>query len=179
MGDPHNPKRIGETWNQERIDLQLQEIAKIKDLIILSGGWAWHFMSPPHQEYKTQHDHKDIDIFVKPENFEELRQRFINEGYQRVATQYDNPSGQFYRYTKYSETGKIVFDVFLEDIESITANNFQVVEPKKLLSMYGVKHTSEQCTAVIEARKLMAKNISPLGRSELLNRGNHANKSKN
>lgn len=170
MGDPHNPKRVGEVWDQKRIDIQLEEIAKIKDLVVLSGGWAWHFLSPPHQnkEFKTQHDHKDIDVFVKPEDFETLLQRFLADDYKRVPTQWDNPSGQFYRYTKYYESGKIVFDVFLENIESTDVNGFKVVEPNKLISLYGIKHTSEQCVAVVEARKLIAKGISPIGRAELL-----------
>lgn len=169
MGDPHNPKRAGELWNQERIDIQLAELTQIKDLVVLSGGWAWHFISPVgHAEIKTQHDHKDLDVFVKPEEFETLRQRFIALGYQRQHTQWDNPSGKFYRFTKYYEGGKVVYDVFLEDVPFVDIGGFRVVEPKTLLSMYGVKHTSEQCLAVVEARKLMEKGISPIGRQELV-----------
>ena len=169
MGDPHNPKRAGELWNQDRIDYQLAEISKIKDHLILSGGWAWHFMSPPgHKEIKTQHDHKDIDTIIKPEEFEVLRARFIELGYKRQRTQWDNPSGKFYRYTKYYEDGKVVFDVFLENVPFIEANGFRVVEPNALLAMYGVKHSSESCLAVVEARKLLSRGISPVGRSELV-----------
>jgi len=56
-------------WPQSRIATCLEELEIIKHFIILSGGWAWHFMSPVgHVEYKHAHDHKDIDLFVSPEN---------------------------------------------------------------------------------------------------------------
>lgn len=168
MGDPHNPKRAGEVWDQDRINVQLGELEAIKDLVVLSGGWAWHFMSPPgHKEIKTQHDHKDVDIFVKPGQFEELRLRLVLRGFQRQRTQYDNPSGDFYRFTLYYDGGKVVYDVFLEDVPFIEVDGFKVVEPNKLISLYGIKHTSEQCLAVQAARKLLKNNISPVGRKEL------------
>lgn len=169
MGDPHNPARAGELWNQSRIDAQLAELEKIKALVVISGGWAWHFMSPPgHAEVKTQHDHKDIDVFVRPTDFGALRSAFIADGYQRARTQYDDPSGDFYRFVKYLKDGKVVFDVFLEEVPFIEAGGFRVVEPKRLLSFYGKKHTSEECLAVQEARKLVAQNLDPVGRSELV-----------
>ena len=169
MGDPHNPKRAGELWDQDRIDVQLVELEKFKDLITISGGWAWHFMSPiGHKEIKTQHDHKDIDVFVEPEQFNEALMRFTANGYERQRTIYDNPSGQFYRYTKFYEGGKVVFDVFLEKIAHIEVQGFKIVEPSALLAMYGVKHSSDLCKAVVEARKLVAKGISPVGRTELV-----------
>lgn len=169
MGDPHNPKRAGEIWDQSRIDAQLVELERFKDLITISGGWAWHFMSPPgHKEIKTQHDHKDIDVFVEPERFHEALTRFKANGYERQHTIYDNPSGQFYRYTKFYGGGKVVFDVFLEHIASIEISGFKLVEPNALLAMYGVKHSSDLCKAVVEARKLVAQGINPVGRQELI-----------
>jgi len=169
MGDPHNPERAGELWNQARVDAQLSELEAVKDLVVVSGGWAWHFMSPPgHAEVKTQHDHKDIDIFVRPNDFGPLRSLLIARGYQRARTQYDNPSGGFYRYVKYLESGKVVFDVFLDEVPSIEAGGFRVVEPGRLLSFYGTKHTSEECLAVQEAKKLVARAINPVGRAELI-----------
>lgn len=169
MGDPHNPKRAGEVWDQDRINVQLAELESIKDLVAISGGWAWHFMSPKgHKEIKTQHDHKDIDIFIKPEQFEVLRTRLALRGFKRQHTQWDNPSVGFYRFTLYYEGGKVVYDVFLEDIEFVEIDGFKIVEPNKLVSLYGIKHTSEQCLAVQAARKLLKNNISPIGRSELV-----------
>ena len=69
MGNPHNRERYGETWPQHKIDASLVELEEIRDWITISGGWAWHFMSPQgHVELKHAHDHKDIDVFVEPEN---------------------------------------------------------------------------------------------------------------
>lgn len=169
MGDPHNPKRAGELWDEARIAAQLEEIKAVKDIAVFSGGWAWHFMSPPgHRELKTQHDHKDVDVLIKPEDSETLRRMLVARGFERARTQYDNPSGKFYRMTKYYEGGKVVFDIFLEPVESVEAGGFRVVEPRTLLSFYGKKHTSEECLAVQEARKLVARGISPVGRPELI-----------
>jgi len=177
MGDPHNPKRAGETWKSGRIEIQLEEIRSIGNLhaadghriATLSGGWAWHFMSPEgHEEVKTQHDHKDVDLFVKPEDFEALRIALVGRGYRRARTRHDDPSGRFYRFTKHYESGKVVFDVFLEEAPSVEAGGFRVVEPKYLLSLYGMKHTSSECRAVQEARKLLERGIDPVGRSELV-----------
>ncbi len=168
MGDPHNPNRIGEEWPQDRLDVQLDAIDMLKDLIILSGGWAWHFMSPPHKELKILHDHKDIDIFISPKLFDTLRSRLISNEYTRVKTRYDNPSGHFYRYTKFFDGGKIVFDTFVKDIEYIEVNGVKVVEPRALLALYGVEHTSAECVAVQAARKLVEQNISPVNREELI-----------
>jgi len=65
MSDPHNQNRYGELWPLLRIDTGLAELEAIKLFIIVSGGWAWHFMSHSgHREYKHAHDHKDIDLFV-------------------------------------------------------------------------------------------------------------------
>jgi hypothetical protein len=178
MGDPHNPARAGETWNLERLKLMETEIFQLMEFVpvVLSGGWAWHFMSPQgHKEVKTHHDHKDIDIFVDPNNFSELLEYFRAYGYEKARTLYDDPSGQFVRYVKHVEgTGKVVYDVFLESAPHIEVYAAEwpavvrVVEPKHLLSLYGDKHTSEECLAVIEARKLVAKGISPVGRMELV-----------
>lgn len=52
MGAPHNPKRYGETWDPREIRVMQGELEAVRDLIVLSGGWAWHFLSPPHEELK-------------------------------------------------------------------------------------------------------------------------------
>ncbi|MGI4789874.1 MAG: hypothetical protein ACRYFS_13605 [Janthinobacterium lividum] len=43
MGAPHNPKRYGETWDPEHLHVLGQEIEAIKDHVVVSGGWAWHY----------------------------------------------------------------------------------------------------------------------------------------
>ena len=43
MGANHNTKRYGELWPDYRIELGLKILEKLKQWIIVSGGWAWHF----------------------------------------------------------------------------------------------------------------------------------------
>ena len=45
----------------------------------------------------------------------------------------------------------------------------RVVEPKYLLTLYSIKHTTDDCIAVRAARELLRKNINPVGRKELIN----------
>ncbi|MEN8215537.1 MAG: hypothetical protein ABFS56_04025, partial [Pseudomonadota bacterium] len=103
MGDPHNKNRYGEVWPQHRIDVSLQELESIKPFIVVSGGWAWHFMSPKgHVEFKHAHDHKDIDLFVAPENVATVVSILKGRAFEKVWTKYDKlPSKvDFRRYEK-------------------------------------------------------------------------------
>ena len=176
MGTPHNPQRYGETWPQERIDASLQELEKLKDHIVLSGGWAWHFLSPiGHTEYKHIHDHKDIDVFVLPADVWIVIQRLEESGFKKVKTKYDKlPSEEdFRRYEKahYSEGNKpfkITIDFFVKEVPNIEAHGWKIVETKFLLSLYLNIHSSGNCFAVQAAVKLLEKNIDPLGREELV-----------
>lgn len=101
MGDPHNPNRYGELWNPYRWDVLAREIDAVKGYGALSGGWAWHYMSPPHIEEKHLHDHRDIDFHVYPSRFAELVVLLEARGYSRVKTRFDDPSGEFIRYEKH------------------------------------------------------------------------------
>jgi len=101
MGDPHNPERMGEKWNPLRWLVLSREIEAVKEFGALSGGWAWHFMSPPHQEEKHLHDHRDIDMHVFPNRFAELVTFLTEQGYDRQKTRFDDPSGEFIRFEKY------------------------------------------------------------------------------
>jgi hypothetical protein len=91
----------------------------IKPLVIVSGGWAWHFMSPSeHIEYKHAHDHKDIDLFVHPENVATVLSILKNRLFDKVWTKYDRlPSEEdFRRYEKRvdcdNQSIKITIDFF-------------------------------------------------------------------
>ena len=104
MGDPRNPDRAAETWNANRIEVMELEISILAQLMVISGGWAWHFMSPPHEELKYFHDHKDIDVFVHPEDAAALFTRLQQMGYKRITTIYDgvakdpnHPAAALYR----------------------------------------------------------------------------------
>lgn len=176
MGAPHNKDRYGETWDQHRIDVQRIEIDAIKDLVVLTGGWAWCFMSPVgHKELKHAHDLKDIDLMIPPENVAEAITRLESRDFKRVWTRYDRlPSAEdFRRYEKTVESAghkpvKVVVDFFVKDVPSIEVNGYRVVEPKTLLSYYGSIHSSDKCFAVQAATKLIAKGIDPVGHPSLV-----------
>ncbi|MDR6372848.1 hypothetical protein J2795_003797 [Chryseobacterium bernardetii] len=172
MGAPHNIKRYGEVWPEFRIRLGLKILDKLKDKIIISGGWAWHFMSEEgHTEYKHAHDHKDIDVFVKKEKIAEVVIILQQEGFRKVWTRYDHlPSEEnFRRYEKTVELEndkfhRITIDFFeRNDLETIEANGFTVVKPDTLLSFYRNIHSSDKCWAVMAAKDLLEKGIDPVG----------------
>ena len=171
MGDQHNRDRYGELWDQERIAVCLGEIEALKDGVILSGGWAWHFMSPiGHKELKHAHDHKDIDIFVNPLDVSRVCSSLKRRGFERVWTRYDRlPSKEdFRRYELLHGKTRVVVDFFVKDVPSIDVQGFQVVEPRTLLSLYRNIHSSDKCFAVQAASRLIAAGENPVGRSELV-----------
>lgn len=175
--DPHNPARAGEVWNPRRLQEHEEVIETLfssnPDAWTISGGHAWHLMSPRgHVEEKILHDHKDLDLFCRPDLFTSVLPLLKKLGFQKVQTRHDDPSKGFVRYTKFKEGGKIVLDIFVEDVPSVLlsygATNYRIVEPSHLLSLYSSIHTSTSCTAVLAAKGLLAKGISPIGRPELI-----------
>ena len=92
---------MGEIWNLHRFAVLANEIEAIKKYGALSGGWAWHFMSPPHTEEKHLHDHRDIDFHVFPSRFPELVEVLKARGYHRQPTRFDDPSGEFVRFEQH------------------------------------------------------------------------------
>jgi len=176
MADPHNKDRYGELWPQEKIDACLEELESIQPYVILSGGWAWHFISPEgHKELKHAHDHKDIDIFVPPEYVGLVVAILIGHGFDKVKTIYDRLKNNydFRRYEK-SVSGlhmpfRVTIDFFVrKGIEPVEINGWKVVNPKQLLTFYSNIHSSDNCFAVKAASELMAKGINPIGREELI-----------
>ena len=128
-------------------------------------------MTPPHAELKHAHDHKDADLFVTPENVPELMTLLLGRGYERVWTRFDGQSDDFHRYVRTMDSTKpikVILDLFTGDVPFVvTASGVRVVEPRHLLSLYGVKHSSDQCFAVQIAKRLVAEGISPNGRAEM------------
>jgi hypothetical protein len=176
VGAPHNKSRYGELWDQARIDVCLEEVDAIRDVVTLSGGWAWHFMSPVgHAELKHAHDHKDIDVFVHPLAVPEAIALFEEREFQRVWTRYDRlPSAEeFRRYEKTVEIDgqkpvKVTVDFFVNVVPSIVVRGYRVVEPATLLTFYGSIHSSDKCFAVQAATRLLARGIDPVGHFELV-----------
>jgi hypothetical protein len=177
MSDPHNKNRYGETWAQSRIDTCLEDLEAIKPFVIVSGGWAWHFMSPiNHIEYKHAHDHKDIDLFVPPENVATVVSILKGRGFEKVWTKYDKlPSKEeFRRYEKRVEYDdnfsiKVTIDFFVgSEIPIREINEWKIVEPSHLLSLYNTIHSSDTCFAVQAAKRLVEQGIDPVNRPELV-----------
>jgi len=179
-----DPARAGDEWDENRIVTVHYELLKLPDYAVLSGGWAWHYMSPPHRESKLLHDHKDVDILIPVVRAQEFAAFFKSDGYAKIWTKYDrfSTSGrpekkykEFYRVEKHVPCAltnvKVQIDVFLQDVPFVTVAscNLKVVEPKILLSFYSIKQcTTDDCTAVLGARKLLAKGLNPIGRRELI-----------
>ncbi|WP_445455179.1 hypothetical protein [Flavobacterium sp. HNIBRBA15423] len=176
MGAPHNKNRYGELWNQNRIEEGLKILGLLKDFIVISGGWAWHFMSVPnHKEYKHAHDHKDIDIFVHPNNVSKVMEILLENHFEKVWTRYDYLYSEenFRRYEKTVERNgekpfRVTIDFFEKtDLKTENCNGFTVVAPAMLLSFYSNIHSSDKCWAVKKAKEFLEKGINPIGRKEL------------
>jgi hypothetical protein len=187
MADPHNKKRYGETWDSEEINEYLYELEcpkftePLRAYIILSGGWAWHFMSPiGHVELKHAHDHKDVDIFVEPQHVSKVIELLGQQGFYRTATRFDGRpnNADFRRYEKITNNGKkLIIDFFVgKDIQVrqvrgrgiLALFTWKVVDPKQLLTFYKTIHSSDNCFAVKAADALLKKGIDPVGRPELV-----------
>lgn len=169
MADPHNKSRYGETWNQEVIDLYLEKLNYIKEYAIFSGGWAWHFMSPVnHKELKHAHDHKDVDIFVNPNDVATVINILKDIGFKKVHTRFPAGEADFRRYELYINDKKLIIDFFVGDVPFVYSNGFKVVEPNYLLSLYKSIHSSDNCFAVKAAYNLIKQGIAPFNKNELV-----------
>lgn len=176
MGAPHNPARYGEKWPQDRIDATLYELEPLRTHLTLSGGWAWHFMSPEgHPEYKHAHDHKDVDFFVHPSDVAQMRENLSAHAFYRVSTRYDGPDKSFQRFEKAAISSpdrarfKITLDMFVRNVPfRVVRGQWRVVEPEYLLGLYESVHSSSECFAVLAARNLLAQGRDPVGSSKLV-----------
>jgi len=170
---PHNKKRYGEQWPQWRIEA-LAELEPIKPWVIFSGGWAWHFMSPQgHDELKHAHDHKDFDVFVPPEKVAIVLVVLNENGFATVPTRYGPGKDDFRRYEKLIDVGdtqkRVTIDLFVREVSFRQhKDGWLYVEPEYLLTLYSDIHSSDNCFAVVAAKKLIDKGIDPEGRKELV-----------
>jgi hypothetical protein len=158
------------TWKREKLLEQLDVVTSMGNNVIVSGGLAWHIMSPPHVESKIIHDHSDVDLFAIPPHSLEVFAKLKEMRFNRYWTKYTTK--KFYRYGKTANRDgkrvKILIDLFIEDVPFIKVGNFQIVEPKYLLTLYETTHSSKNCIAVKNATVLMSKGINPIGRMELI-----------
>ena len=127
------------------------------------------------------HDHKDVDVLIPVARAQEFAAFLKSDGYTKIWTKYDGRANKqanykdFYRVEKHVpcalDNVKVQMDVFLQDVPwvRVLSCDLRVVEPKTLLSFYSVKQcTTDDCKAVIGARKLVAKGINPMDRRELI-----------
>jgi hypothetical protein len=176
MGDPHRKERYGQLWPQHRIDAYLEVLLPLQNHVALSGGWAWHFMSPPgHVEYKHAHDHKDLDLMVPPEKVGCVMGLIAMVGFEKARTRYDGLDSpeEFRRYEKMVEVSghppfKLTIDFFVKQPLVRLARGWMVVEPAQLLGFYNTIHSSKSCFAVQAAKKLMDRGIDPIGHPSLV-----------
>jgi len=190
MADPHNPDRYGEVWPQHRLDAYLEVCQAIKSLVVFSGGWAWHFLSPAgHVEYKHAHDHKDVDLMVPPRTVASTLDVLQGLGFEKVTTKYDRLTSKedFRRYEKVvtlhrhgdqpwgpdqadclfcdlcEETSfRITIDFFVKDVPIVQCpGGWLVVRPDELLGYYSTIHSSTSCWAVLAATQLLANGATP------------------
>lgn len=170
MADPHNPDRYGEVWPQYKIDACLLALQPLKNFVVLSGGWAWHFLSPKgHTEFKHAHDHSDLDLMVPPRTVTSTMVALRGAGFEKVATKYDRlPSEEdFRRYEKVEDDGinppfRITIDFFVKDVPILqTPGGWLVVRPDVLIGYYSNIHSSTSCWAVQAAQRLLAAGVAP------------------
>jgi len=149
---------------QYKIDTWLLILEDLKDHVVFSGGFAWHFMSPEgHAEYKHAHDHKDVDLMVPPANVGTVMSILGNLGFEKVRTKYDRlPSEEdFRRYEMVWEDGenppfRLTIDFFVKDVRTLQCEGgWVVVHPEDLLAMYSNIHSSDNCWAVQAAARLL------------------------
>jgi len=161
-------------WKQEKLYAQLNEISHIKDFVVISGGLAWHLMSPPHEEQKMLHDHKDVDLFVIPRHAQEVFSIIKQRGFNRYWTKYDRfaSSKNFIRYGKNTlvvqKNVKILLDLFIREVPFQMIGKFKVMKPEDLLPLYNLTLMSSKSTAVQAAYVLVKRGIDPIGRPELI-----------
>lgn len=180
MADNHNTARYGETWHQYKIEAYMEVLKALKHSVVLSGGWAWHFMSPEgHVEYKHAHDHKDVDLMVPLRTVWQTTTIIKDLGFAKVGTRYDHlPSAEdFRRYEKEvsvegQQPFRITIDFFVKDVPVLQCKGgWLVVRPDVLISYYSTIHSSKSCFAVQAAKALLDTGVDPeslLGNPKLL-----------
>lgn len=170
MSDPHNPDRYGEVWPQYKIDAYMEAIRPLKNLVVFSGGWAWHFLSPEkHPEFKHAHDHKDVDLMVPPRTVSSTLVILTTLGFTKAQTRFDRlPSAEeFRRYEKVVDDGvnppfRVTVDFFVRDVPLLQCpGGWMIVRPDVLLTFYSTIHSSKSCWAVQAAQRLLASGLKP------------------
>jgi len=159
-------------WKNEKLQAQIKTVEAVKKFVVVSGGLSWHLISPPHEEKKTIHDHSDVDLFVFPEHAGTVIGTFKSLGFNKYWTKYDGIDKNFSRYGATIQEGekrvKVLIDLFVEEVPYYVYNNFNIIDTEYIMTLYGYKHMSAECTAVKSAKRLLARGESVVGRKELI-----------
>jgi hypothetical protein len=161
-------------WSTKRVEIYLGDLFIIAPDVVISGGWAWHFLSPPgHVETKFSHDHRDVSMFVAPSRMTSVSLDIGELGFTECVLKTDKshgkvPKDEFHRYEKFVDNVglKMVFEVTVREVPFRTIGEYQVLDPKELLKLY--EKSTADWGAVVAARKLIAEGIDPQGRPELM-----------
>lgn len=149
-----------------------EEARALGQLGALSGGWAWHFLAPPHEDSELLHDHHDIDLLVDPENVVPAIAALAARGFVRVGTRFVRSSSlhEFRRYERHAIAGgarvKIPVDFFVARVPSRRVKGVSVVEPAVLLGFYPLQ--KKACWSVRQARLLWSRGLDVENRPELV-----------
>lgn len=174
MGDPHNKKRYGEVWPQYKINAYLRDLYVISPNVVLSGGWAWHFLSPPgHVEYKHAHNHKDLDVLIPPNKVQSVIMDLEDLNFVKAPTRFDKhpTKEEFRRYEKIIDGPnpfRVTIDFFVKEVLFRQIGEYRVIEPEELLKLYKTIHSSDNCWAVTAARHLIDIGLDPQNRPEMI-----------
>lgn len=77
----------------------MNEISMVASYGTLAGGWAWHFLSPPHQEHYSLHSHRTVEMYGTLQQTREMTAILRAAGYQYIRM--TGPGGDFQRFEKY------------------------------------------------------------------------------
>jgi hypothetical protein len=173
MGDRPEPSFFGQRWNPLQLQVIERELAAVQPYVLVSGGWAWHLLTPgEHTEYTQAHNHDGADLFVPPPYVAPLLALLSARGYTRVWSGFDRlPSdADFTRYARTiygeAEPVKVVFDLFVADVPCVDVGGFRVVAPSHLLSLDG-HSSSDRCLSALIARELIARGEDVVGHPAL------------
>lgn len=172
-----DPNGFGQRWNPVRLRVIEQELVAFQPYVVLSGGWAWHFLTPPgHTEYVAAHDHEDADVVVLPQQVAPLMVLLTARGYERAQKGCVDPDSDIdlNRYTRvvnhHAEPVKVVLGIMVADVPHVEAGGFRVIEPSLLLADAS-RHGSRACLSARIARDLVARGEKVAGHPAMADYG--------
>lgn len=164
-----DPSGFSQRWNPLRLQVIEQELVAFQPYVVLSGGWAWHFLTPAgHTEYVEAHDHEDADVVVLPQQVAPLMVLLTARGYERtqslgVGSESDIDMNRYERVVRHhAEPVKVTLEMMVADVPHVEAGGFRVIEPSLLLT-HAPPYGSRACLSARIARELVARGETVAG----------------